>query len=1549
MLLVVFSNRASAAISIYTSETSFIAQNGTGTVINFDSSPGGPVSSGTPIDQQYISSGIDINGFAGSTPTAVFASPSIFPEVVSNPNILVTAGSGQVGFGGGGFEAVFTPPVAGTGLWIGGLHPPNFGTTTFEAFDPSGASLGLIDLNATLGSSELGNLFFGITSANGLKSFRIDIGDADFVWFDDIRFGGAVASPGILIVNSNADPGDGVINAAELTLREAINAANASPGPHTIKFAIGGGGPQTIVLQSALPPIKGSLLIDGATQPGFGGVPLVTIDAASTGKGLSLLNAANSTIRAIAIANAEIAGINLEQVTSSVIENVIASWNGPAPKGIGVNLFQSSGNRIENVTAVNREFGIQLFFSDSNTVRENDFSHCIEGAAGHGKANSYLNNKLTFASAYALAINEDKQFAIAGNDFAQSAHGLYLYNIDGLIASPAAGEGQVSIDVSSVPGTALFLDTVRNSEFSGLDLSWGGAANSGKGIFINHGRGNLIKATTAKQRTLGVEVEQSDANELRDLDLTWFGSGQSGIGVSLYQCAHSIVETVNSPNREIGVKLFFANSTLLQNNELSHSGTGISAGGSANTFIGNNVSFASSYAISITADAQFQIIGNDLRHSANGIYLFNIDGLICSPFPGSAQIKTDLRSIPGIALFAENVVNSRLSEFDLSWTGENTAGWDLPAGGTKGLLLHDCTHTVAGEITVANRSIGAEILSQNVTLECSTLINNTVGVKVNHSNPIGVVVTGCTISGNSTAGYLGGSGQVLLAENNFWGSTSGPKPIGSGDLVQGSVDVQPFLTAPALCSFPKQMLDPSFGNCGKVITEVAAIPDLAPPQLLNRVHAVMLGDGRFLVGVPPPIDSSGRRFTLFSYKADGTLDTAFGVAGSMPIDFPGLVGQSMVLDRTGKLVLGGYAAQPGTGQDWVIGRRNQDGTADNSFGNNGWTTVDFGGDDTIFEPHGIQARLVAVDSQNRIVAQGLGAGISLIRINPNGVLDATFGNAGKFNYFFSYAPVAITIDAQDRLLLAGYVENQPGSGADFFIYRLAVNGSFDSSFGIDGKVRVDFDNRQDIAEFINVDSASRIVVGGSTRDSSTSETAIARLNDDGSLDSSFGSAGKVRLAFDFPTAMALDGLNRIVVAGNSYTCIPGDCSTADYELFRFTESGTLDSTLGNNGRVTINFCGSSYELAYEVAVDQQNNIILPGRIQTGPSTVALAIARVLSTSVRGPVCAPPPPAITCPPDVTLSANAQNQAAVPDFRPRAGVTGLSPCNPGFVIQDPAPGTFVGCGTYTITLTVNDASGHSSSCSARLNIISTAPAIQSVSGPATPLELGTAAAVTVQFLAADGNASRTCLFTWGDGSSTSVNGAAASGTSCSIQHTYIHPGVYRVIVSAYGQCSSVSTAIYEFVVIYDPTGGFVTGGGWINSPAGAYLPNPALIGRANFGFVSKYEKGATVPTGDTEFQFRAGDINFKSKSYEWLVIGGANAKYKGVGTINGQGNYGFMLTATDGQINGADGNDKIRIKIWNKSSQDGIIYDNKLGSSDDSYSAQELGGGSIVLHK
>ncbi|PVX23992.1 MAG: hypothetical protein CW691_08925 [Candidatus Bathyarchaeum sp.] len=197
-------------------------------------------------------------------------------------------------------------------------------------------------------------------------------------------------------------------------------------------------------------------------------------------------------------------------------------------------------------------------------------------------------------------------------------------------------------------------------------------------------------------------------------------------------------------------------------------------------------------------------------------------------------------------------------------------------------------------------------------------------------------------------------------------------------------------------------------------------------------------------------------------------------------------------------------------------------------------------------------------------------------------------------------------------------------------------------------------------------------------------------------------------------------------------------------------------------------------------------------------------------------------------------------------------------------------------------------------------------------------------------------------WGDG--TIETGALTDNTVIGL-HVYSEAGVYTVSITLTDGTSSV-TQTYQYVVVYDPDGGFVTGGGWIDSPEGAYSVDPSLSGRATFGFVSKYKKGATVPTGNTEFIFHTAGLNFHSSSYDWLVIAGAKAKYKGVGAINGEGEYKFMITATDGDLTGSD--DTFRMKIWTEDEYgvEHVIYDNQIG---DITEGTALSSGNIVVHK
>lgn len=275
------------------------------------------------------------------------------------------------------------------------------------------------------------------------------------------------------------------------------------------------------------------------------------------------------------------------------------------------------------------------------------------------------------------------------------------------------------------------------------------------------------------------------------------------------------------------------------------------------------------------------------------------------------------------------------------------------------------------------------------------------------------------------------------------------------------------------------------------------------------------------------------------------------------------------------------------------------------------------------------------------------------------------------------------------------------------------------------------------------------------------------------------------------------------------------------------------------------------------------------------------------------------------------------------------------------------TYADNGSYTVTLTVSDGSS-SSTATASATIANVAPRVGAITAPIAPVQLNTTVTASASFTDAGILDTHTGVIDWGDGTTSpaTISETGGSGTATGT-HAFPAAGVYTVALTVTDKDGGSGQSMFDYVVVFDPAAGFVTGGGWITSPAGAYATDPSATGKATFGFVSRYQKGATVPSGNTQFQFQAVGFTFRSTSYDWLVISGAKAQYKGSGTVNGGGDYGFLLTAVDGDVTGGGGTDRFRIKIWDKATG-GVVYDNQVGATDDATPTTALGGGSIVIH-
>jgi len=401
-------------------------------------------------------------------------------------------------------------------------------------------------------------------------------------------------------------------------------------------------------------------------------------------------------------------------------------------------------------------------------------------------------------------------------------------------------------------------------------------------------------------------------------------------------------------------------------------------------------------------------------------------------------------------------------------------------------------------------------------------------------------------------------------------------------------------------------LDPSFGSGGKVTTDFATGDDDALALALQPDGKVIAVGGA----------GGANDFALARYNTDGSLDTSFGTGGKVTTDFSGGSGASAVaLQPDGRLVVAGDADIPGVGLNFALARYNPDGSLDLGFGNGGKVTTDFG---TGFNV----AYSLALQPDGKILAggqadiPGVGANFALARYNPDGSLDLGFGNGGKVTTDFAGSVVYSLALQSDGKILAG---GQTGSSVGFpppldaALARYNPDGSLDSGFGSGGKVTTDFGTGFDAAYSLALQPDGKIVVAGVGGVPGMGiDFALVRYNPDGSLDSGFGNGGKVITDFagffDAARALTLQPNGKIVLAGE--TSISGVGSS--FGLVRYNPDGSLDLGFGNGGKVTTDFAGSG--AARALALQSDGKIVAAGHAFID-GTGDFALARYIGDSI----------------------------------------------------------------------------------------------------------------------------------------------------------------------------------------------------------------------------------------------------------------------------------------------------------------------------------------------
>ncbi len=273
------------------------------------------------------------------------------------------------------------------------------------------------------------------------------------------------------------------------------------------------------------------------------------------------------------------------------------------------------------------------------------------------------------------------------------------------------------------------------------------------------------------------------------------------------------------------------------------------------------------------------------------------------------------------------------------------------------------------------------------------------------------------------------------------------------------------------------------------------------------------------------------------------------------------------------------------------------GDLDPTFGSSGTVTTSLGSGDDVLVAVAIQPsdqKIVAVGH----TASGSGDDWAVVRYNPNGTLDATFGSGGivttSFGSFTDHAH-AVAIDAGGKIVVAGYADD--GTSHDFAVARYTTTGSLDVSFGVGGIRTTSFGSSDDEINGMAIDASGKIAVAGQTVVSLDNQFALARYTTTGTLDASFGSSGKVKTnvgpGSDAANAMVIQADGKIIAGGRS-----NNGTDRDFALVRYNTNGSIDTSYGASGKRTTAIGPADDEIE-SMALDGSGKVVASGVTDSG--------------------------------------------------------------------------------------------------------------------------------------------------------------------------------------------------------------------------------------------------------------------------------------------------------------------------------------------------------------
>jgi uncharacterized delta-60 repeat protein len=409
-------------------------------------------------------------------------------------------------------------------------------------------------------------------------------------------------------------------------------------------------------------------------------------------------------------------------------------------------------------------------------------------------------------------------------------------------------------------------------------------------------------------------------------------------------------------------------------------------------------------------------------------------------------------------------------------------------------------------------------------------------------------------------------------------------------------------------------LDTSFGGDGKVTAAVGTGRSLAFQVLVQP-------DGK-IVAAGEAINGTYDDFALVRFTASGSLDAGFGSGGKVitAIGVGDDTPSGLLMQPDGKIVLSG-STFPGdlfaTDGDAAVVRYTANGSLDASFSGDGKVVTSIGGDDRLTLGS-------AVLPGGKLLFVGL-AGLSatnteiaLVRYTAAGALDTSFGGDGTVITSLGNgedAALALAVQPDGKILVAGGFDN--GTNSDALLMRFNADGSLDTGFGASGKVVNALGTGIDVITSIALQPDGKIVaIGTSEVAADDGDIFVMRFLADGSLDTSFGTGGKVMTKLSAGDELAFKVL---VQPDGGIVAVAATIDEAnnDFIALCYTPSGAPDTRFGGDGKVNIDFAGGT-DAAAALALQDDGRLVIAGGAWTG-SQSDIGVARVFGTtnSVKG--------------------------------------------------------------------------------------------------------------------------------------------------------------------------------------------------------------------------------------------------------------------------------------------------------------------------------------------